>query len=173
MKLIHTRLGKGTKIWNYCNIYGLVNKPVFIGDHTQIGSFTEIKPGVTIGKRCHIQAHVFISDDTIIEDEVFVGPHALFLNDKYPTSRTASDKSWQVLPSKICKGASIGGGAIIGPGVEIGKYAVVGMGAVVIKSVPAFRVVVGNPAHIIGDVTSHKYASFFKISDAEKIKKGQ
>lgn len=162
-KSLHVCLGRKVKIWHNVNIYGLPNKVVTIGDETQIGSFTEIKPGVRIGKHCRIQSYVFISDDTKIDDEVFIGPGVFFLNDKYPTTATSGLYNWKVAPPIVLSHASIGGGAVIGPGVIVGKFAVVGMGAVVVNNVPDFTIVTGNPAKSIGRVTQKKYAKLFRL----------
>ncbi|MEK7165670.1 MAG: acyltransferase [Patescibacteria group bacterium] len=139
-------LGSNVTIWNFCNIYGTKTLSVTIGSNTQIGSYCEIKSGVHIGKDCRIQASVFISDMTNIGNGVFIGPHAIFLNDKYPDSKTARLHKSKYNPSNVNDGTVIGGGAIIGPGVTIGKNAIIGMGAVVTKDVPNNAIVVGNPA---------------------------
>lgn len=118
------------------NIYGDPK----IGDGTKIGSFVEIGPDVVIGKNCKIQAYVSIPGGITIEDNVFIGPKATFLNDKYPPSGQWSK-------TLIGKGASIGGGAVILPGVTIGENAKVGAGAVVTKDIPLGETWVGNPAH--------------------------
>lgn len=157
----HVKLGTAVKIWHNSNIYGTANALVHIGDYTQIGSFCEIKPGTTIGKRCRVQSYVFISNHTKIGDDVFIGPHASFLNDKYPTAKAARNKSWQLSPVVVKRGATIGGGAIIGPGVTIGTSAVIGMGAVVAKNVASHEIVAGNPACVIGHTTDPKYFNSF------------
>ncbi len=159
-KLRHVRLGRKVKIWHYVNIYGLPDKVVTIGNETQIGSFCEVKPGVSIGTHCRIHAFTFICEGTMIADFVFIGPRVTFLNDKYPSALTAGrNELWENAPPKVDHHAAIGGGAVIGPGVTIGAHAVVGMGAVVTKSVPEYTVVAGNPARPIGKTTDKKYAA--------------
>ncbi len=139
-----TTIGKGTKIWHpeKSNIY---TEGVTIGEHCNIGTLVEIQRGVAIGNRVKIQAFVFIPVGITIEDDVFIGPHVCFTNDKLPRAYWECDYS-QTL---IKKGASIGAGAIILPGLTIGVNAMVGAGSVVTKDVPDFVMVVGNPARFL------------------------
>jgi len=136
------KLGKNVKIWQeeLVNLYGCE-----IGDDTKIGAFVEIGKGVVIGKRCLIQAYVFLCDGVTIEDDVFVGPGVKFSNDKYPPSY---GKHW--MPTKVYKGASIGLNCTIVCGVTIGKYAMIGAGAVVTKNIPPYAIAYGNPARVHG-----------------------
>jgi len=112
-----------------------------IGAGCIIHSHVWIGQDVKIGRNCKIQAFAFIPDGTTLEDDVFVGPRATFLNDLYPPSK---GKHWH--KTLVKKGASIGGGATILPGVTIGENARIGAGAVVTRSVPANEVWVGVPA---------------------------
>lgn len=139
-------LGKGASHGPFVNLYGCS-----IGDETRIGPFVEIQRGVIIGARCKIQSHSFICEGVAIQDEVFIGHGVMFTNDKTPHAcgmdaklKTADD--WVCQKTLVCKGASIGSGAVILPGVTIGQYAMIGAGAVVTKDVPAGSTVVGNPA---------------------------
>lgn len=129
-------LGKNLFIGPYANIYDGE-----VGDGTSVGAYTEIG-GAIVGQRCKLQAYVFLPRGVTIEDEVFIGPRAVFTNDKYPRAVGG----WEVVPTTVKKGASIGAGAVICPGVIIGEGAMVGAGAVVTKDVPAGTLVVGNPA---------------------------
>jgi len=101
---------------------------------------------VKIGDRCKVEAFAFIPTGVTIEDEVFIGPHACFTNDRVP--KAVGD--WEVAPTLVKKGASIGANATIVCGVTIGENALVGAGAVVTKDVPANAIVVGAPARTIG-----------------------
>tara|TARA_Y100000310_G_C20350528_1_gene654124 strand:- start:163 stop:639 length:477 start_codon:yes stop_codon:yes gene_type:complete len=146
------KLGKNVQIYNFVNIYGCE-----IEDNTKIGSYVEIRKGVKIGKNCKIQAFAFIPEGVTIEDNVFIGPHACFTNDKYP--RATADgrlkeegKDWFVEKTIVKKGASIGTSAIILSGVTIGENSIVGAGAVVTKDLPNNVIAAGNPAKIIGKV---------------------
>jgi acetyltransferase-like isoleucine patch superfamily enzyme len=128
------------------NLYGCV-----IGADCKIASFVEVQRGVTIGDRVKIEAFAFIPTGVTIEDDCFVGPHACFTNDRYPRA-TGGDGvllqagEWEVVPTIVRKGASIGANATIVCGVTIGAGALVGAGAVVTRDVPPGAVVRGNPA---------------------------
>ena len=132
-----------------------VQADVTIGDGTRVGSMTlihkgaRIGSGVTIGSHCNIcdceigdrvsiQTACHITRGVIIEDDVFVGPRVVTLNDKL--------KGDAMTYPRICRGAKIGGGSVILPGVTIGENAIVGAGSVVTRDVPAGQTVVGNPA---------------------------
>lgn len=118
---------------------------VEIGKHFCCWSHVTIDPDVKIGNNVKVHNHVYICQGTIIEDDVWIGPGAMFLNDKYPPRY--NQDAWE--PPVIKKGAIIGGASTIGPGVTIGEKAIIGAGAVVIKDVPPYAVVVGNPARRI------------------------
>ena len=132
-------VGVGTKIWNpeTSNIYGCQ-----IGQNCNIGSLVEIRKDVIIGNGCKIQAFVFMPEGVRIGDNVFIGPHVCFTNDKHPRAVGY----WQQLNTVVEDGASIGAGAIICPGIRIGKNAMIGAGAVVTKDVPENEMWCGNPA---------------------------
>ena len=138
------KLGEGVLIHDFVNLYGCE-----IGDGTKIANFVEIQKGVTIGDRCAIEAFAFIPTGVTIQDEVFVGPHVCFTNDKKPK---AVNPGWKITPTIVRKGASIGAGSIILCGVTIGEGALVGAGSVVTRDVPPNTMVVGNPAKIVGKV---------------------
>ncbi|MDI6655384.1 MAG: acyltransferase [Candidatus Hydrothermarchaeota archaeon] len=145
------KFGKDVIIHNFVNLYECE-----IGDNTKIACFVEIQKGVKIGKNCKIEPFVFIPTGVIIEDNVLIGAHACFTNDKYPRATTPrgklkTERDWTASKITVKKGASIGAGAVILPGITIGENAVVGAGAVVTKDVPAGKIVVGNPARVIKD----------------------
>jgi UDP-2-acetamido-3-amino-2,3-dideoxy-glucuronate N-acetyltransferase len=132
------------------NLYGCS-----IGDETKVGAFVEIQKNVAIGKRCKISSHSFICEGVTIEDEVFVGHGVMFTNDVYPRATNAdgslqTQADWEVLPTKVCRGASIGSHATVLPNLTIGEGALVGAGAVVTRDVPPFAVVAGVPARVVG-----------------------
>ena len=142
-------IGEDTIVRDYVNLYGCR-----VGSGCKIAAYAEIQRGVVIGDRCKIEAFAFIPTGVTIEDEVFVGPHACFTNDKVP--RAVGD--WSVVPTVVRKGASIGANATILCGVTIGEGAIVGAGAVVTKDVPAGAVVVGCPARVLGKVDAEEKA---------------
>lgn len=143
------KLGANVKLSKFINLYGCA-----IGDETKIGAFVEIQKNVTVGKRCKISSHTFICEGVVIEDAVFVGHSVTFINDSYPRATTAegalqSEADWQVEPTRVMQGASIGSGATILSRVVIGENAIVGAGSVVTKNIPANAIVAGNPARVL------------------------
>ena len=146
-------LGEGVTIFHpdLVNLYGCV-----VGDETKIGTFTEIQKNATVGKRCKISSHSFVCEGVTIEDEVFIGHGVVFTNDKYPRAAQGgalqTEDDWGVIPTRVCRGASIGSGAVIICGVTIGPDAMVGAGAVVTADVPAGETVAGVPARLRGHV---------------------
>lgn len=153
----YVSIGKGSKIWHFCNIYGTQEHPVVIGQNTQIGSHSEIKPGVSIGSNCRFQNGVFIPEGTSIDDFVFIGPHVTFTNDKYPDIEKTLKCTWKLSPVHVESYASLGAGVIVLPGVRIGRAAQIGSGSVVARNIEPYAVVAGNPARQIGDVHDNKY----------------
>jgi len=152
------KIGKGTKIFHpdLVNLYGCK-----IGKNCKIGAFVEIRRDVKIGNNVKIQAFAFIPEGVTIEDGVLIGPHACFINDKYPRAVNPNGilrqpEDWKVRKTLVKKGASIGANATILCGVTIGKNAMVGAGAVVTGDIPDNVVVVGNPARIIRKVDGIK-----------------
>jgi UDP-2-acetamido-3-amino-2,3-dideoxy-glucuronate N-acetyltransferase len=143
-------LGEGVRIFqpDLVNLYGCA-----IGEETKIGAFVEIQKGATVGARCKISSHSFICEGVSIEDEVFVGHGVMFINDPHPRAtlggRLSTDADWQVVPTRVKRGASIGTGAIILCGVTIGEGALVGAGAVVTHDVADGETVVGVPARVL------------------------
>src|SRR5437667_11657816 len=140
------KLGRDVTIHNFVNLYGCE-----IGDRTRLGSFVEVQKGARIGRNCKISSHTFICEGVSIEDEVFIGHGVTFINDKYPRATTEggalqTDKDWNVVPTIVRRGASIGSGATVLCGVTIGEHAIVGAGSVVTKDVAANSTVAGNPA---------------------------
>ena len=130
------------------NLYGCT-----IGDDTRIGAFVEIQKQAIIGSRCKISSHSFICEGVVIEEEVFIGHGVIFINDRFPRAtmdgRPQIESDWELIPTLVRRGASIGSGAVIMCGVTIGKRAMIGAGAVVLENVPDDAVVVGVPAREI------------------------
>jgi len=135
-----------------------VQDDVVIGSGTRVGSLTLIQRGAVIGRASTIGSHCNICDcrigdrvsiqtschitrGVVIEDEVFIGPGVITLNDRLLGTGLAFPR--------ICRGAKVGGGSVILPGVTIGEGAIVGAGSVVTRDVPAGKTVMGNPARIL------------------------
>ena len=143
------KLGAGVQIFqpDLVNLYGCE-----VGDETRIGAFVEIQKGARVGARCKISSHTFVCEGVTIEDEVFVGHGVMFINDRHPRAtsggRLQTEADWNVVPTLVRRGASIGSGAVIMCGVTIGENALVGAGAVVTADVAADTVVAGVPARV-------------------------
>jgi UDP-2-acetamido-3-amino-2,3-dideoxy-glucuronate N-acetyltransferase len=151
MGLTNVELGKDVKIAqpDLVNLYGCR-----IGDGTKVGAFVEIQKNATVGARCKISSHTFICEGVTIEDEVFIGHGVMFINDRIPRAtalegRLQSEADWKVVPTRVCRGASVGSGAAILCGVTIGERALVGAGAVVTKDVAPNAIVAGVPARVL------------------------
>jgi UDP-2-acetamido-3-amino-2,3-dideoxy-glucuronate N-acetyltransferase len=146
-------VGDGTRIWAFAHVMAgaVVGRDCNIGDHAFI------ETGAVVGNRVTIKNHVVVWDGVTIADDAFIGPTVIFTNDRLPRSprmpaaarRYANRSSW-LLPTKVGRGASLGGGAVIVPGVSIGEFAMIGAGAVVTRDVPPHSLVVGQPARPIG-----------------------
>ena len=156
-----------------------------VGPRTRIWAFAHIMPGAHVGADCNIGDHVFVEDGAWIDDGVtiknlvsvwkgvridagaFIGPGAVFTNDKFPRSarnakvpelatRYAKESDW-LARTLIGTGATVGAGAVILPGLTIGPYAMVGAGAVVTRDTGSHELVVGNPARRVGYVGRHGF----------------
>jgi len=153
------KLGQGVRIYHpaLVNLYGCE-----IGDGCNIGAFVEIRRTVKLGKNVKVQAFAFIPEGVTIGDGAFVGPHACFTNDVYPRSVNPDGSlmgadDWELVPTKVEVGASIGANATILCGVTLGAHCMVGAGAVVTKDVPAYAIVAGVPARVVGDTRKIKH----------------
>lgn len=145
LRFSNCHIADSTVIWHpeLVNLYHCT-----IGEDCMIAAFVEIGANAKLGNRVKVQAHAFIPENVVIEDDVFIGPRVTFTNDRYPPSGVR----WKSeTPTRVRKGASIGASAVILPGIEIGENAMVGAGAVVINDVPTGACVVGNPARICGE----------------------
>jgi UDP-2-acetamido-3-amino-2,3-dideoxy-glucuronate N-acetyltransferase len=140
-------VGKGTKIWHFCHILpGTV-----IGENCSIGQNVMIGPRVKIGNGCKIQNNVSLYDGVELADDVFCGPSCVFTNVNNPRANVSRKDEFRTTP--IGRGASIGANATIVCGHKLGEYCFIGAGSVVTKDVPAFALMVGNPARRMGWVS--------------------
>lgn len=138
-----TTIGQGTKIWDYAHI----RKGASIGENSVISRNVQVDINVQIGSGCKIQNGVSVYAGVTIEDDVFVGPFAVFTNDLHPR---AFNSEWKITPTIVHQGASIGANATIVCGNDIGEYALVAAGAVVTKPVQPYELVGGVPAKHLG-----------------------
>lgn len=134
------------------NLYGCT-----IGSGTKVGPFVEIQKNSRVGSRCKISSHSFVCEGVTIEDEVFIGHGVVFTNELYPRATTEdgalqTEADWQVVPTLVRRGASIGSNATIVAGVTIGRGAMVGAGAVVTRDIPDGALALGVPARVVGQV---------------------
>jgi UDP-2-acetamido-3-amino-2,3-dideoxy-glucuronate N-acetyltransferase len=148
------KMGRNVSLHAFVNLYGCT-----IGDNTKIGTFVEIQKNAGVGKNVKISSHTFICEGVTIEDDVFIGHNVSFINDKYPRAINADGKlqtesDWEILPTRVRRGASIGTGATILGGLTIGENAVIGAGSVVTHDVPDNTIVAGNPARVLRKVVA-------------------
>jgi acetyltransferase-like isoleucine patch superfamily enzyme len=140
-------VGEGTRIWAFAHVM----KGARLGKGCNVGESCFVEGGAVVGNHVTIKNGVAIWDLVTIEDHVFVGPYAVFTNDKIPRSHPdfrTGPKGWE--PTLVRMGATIGANATIVCGVTLGSWSFVAAGAVVTRDVPDFAMVAGNPAHQIG-----------------------
>jgi len=147
-------MGRGVTLYHpeQVNLYGCE-----IGDGCRIGAFVEIRRRAKLGRNVKVQAFAFIPEGVTLGDGCFVGPHVCFTNDPYPRSTTSEGRpmgsdDWEIVPTVVREGASLGANCTVLCGLSIGRHAIVGAGAVVTRNVPDYAIVAGVPAQVIGDV---------------------
>jgi UDP-2-acetamido-3-amino-2,3-dideoxy-glucuronate N-acetyltransferase len=148
-------IGNGTKIWHFSHIMS----NCIIGEKCNIGQNVVVSPEVVLGNNVKVQNNVSIYTGVSCDDDVFLGPSMVFTNVINP--RAAINRRDQYAKTHVGKGASIGANATIVCGHDIGEYAFIGAGAVVTKNVPAFALVVGNPARQLGWVGEYGHRLIF------------
>lgn len=143
-------IGDGSSIWHLAQ----VREDATVGENCNIGRGAYIGPGVVLGANCKVQNYALVYEPARLGDGVFIGPAVVLTNDTYPravnpdgTLKSAHD--WEPVGVVIETGASIGARATCVAPVTIGKWATVAAGAVVVKDVPAYALVVGVPARRI------------------------
>ncbi|SCL32121.1 transferase hexapeptide (six repeat-containing protein) [Micromonospora pallida] len=133
------RIGDGTKVWHLAHVRSTAQ----IGGGCVIGRNVYVDSNVVIGDLCKVQNNVSVYQGVTLEDEVFVGPCAVFTNDFRPR---AQNPDWQITPTLVRRGASIGANATLVCGIEVGSYAMIAAGSVVTRDVAPYQLVAGNPA---------------------------
>jgi UDP-2-acetamido-3-amino-2,3-dideoxy-glucuronate N-acetyltransferase len=133
-------IGRGTKIWHFCHVLS----GTVIGESCSIGQNVMIGPRVKVGNGCKIQNNVSLYDGVELADDVFCGPSSVFTNVSNPRANVSRKDEFRATP--VGRGASIGANATIVCGHSLGEYCFIGAGAVVTRDVPAFSLMVGNPA---------------------------
>lgn len=142
-------IGAGTKVWHFSHLM----TGCTIGKNCNLGQNVVVSPGVVLGNNVKVQNNVSIYTGVICEDDVFIGPSAVFTNVVNP--RSAIVRKDQYRKTIVRRGASIGANATIVCGHEIGRYAFIGAGAVVTKAVLPYALVVGNPARQAGWISEY------------------
>ena len=148
-------IGEGVKIWHFSHIMPGCK----IGNNCNIGQNVVVSPKVVLGNNVRVQNNVSIYEGVICEDDVFLGPSMVFTNVINP--RSAVSRKTEYKQTLVRRGASIGANATIVCGNEIGEYAFIGAGAVVTKPVPAYALVVGNPARHMGWMSEYGHRLHF------------
>ena len=138
------QLGKGTKIWHFCHLMPGCS----LGENCSLGQNVFVAKGVSLGRNVKVQNNVSLYEGVVCEDDVFLGPSMVFTNVINP--RSAVNRQGQYAVTHVERGATIGANATIVCGNRIGAWSFIGAGSVVTKDVPAFALVVGNPARQSG-----------------------
>src|SRR3954470_14910205 len=136
-------VGRGSQVWHHAQ----VRAGARVGAETRLGKNVYVDAGVVVGARVKVQNNVSLYAGVTLDDDVFVGPSAVFTNDRLPRSHGVG---WSPATTRLRRGAAVGANATIVAPVEIGEWAMVGAGAVVTHSVKANQLVVGNPARAAG-----------------------
>ncbi len=150
---ISATIGENTKIWHLAQI----REHAIIGSNCILGKNVYIDKDVKVGSQCKIQNNSSLYCGVIVEDQVFIGPHCVLMNDKIPRATTVQgalkiDTDWQVEKTIVKKGASLGAHVAVLPGITIGNYALIGTGSVVTKNIPDYSLAYGSPARVVGFV---------------------
>jgi len=140
------KVGRGTRIWHFCHVMAGAE----IGENCTLGQNVFVAKGVRIGNGVKIQNNVSVYEGVVLEDDVFVGPSAVFTNVRNPRSPFPRNRPEDYLPTRVKRGATIGANATIVCGVTLGEWCFVAAGAVVTKDVPPYALLSGNPAKIYG-----------------------
>ncbi len=149
------KIGEGTKIWHFSHIMSRCQ----IGQNCNLGQNVVISPEVVLGNNVKVQNNVSIYTGVTCDDDVFLGPSCVFTNVINP--RSAINRKSEYAKTHVGKGATIGANATIVCGHDIGEFAFIGAGAVVTKNVPAYALLVGNPAKQMGWMSEYGHRLAF------------
>ncbi len=152
-------IGDGTKIWHFSHIMSNCK----IGKKCNIGQNVVVSPQVILGNNVKVQNNVSIYTGVICEDDVFLGPSMVFTNVINP--RSAVNRKDEYMKTTVKKGVSIGANATIVCGNDIGEFAFIGAGAVVVKEIKPYALVVGNPSKQIGWISEFGHRLHFDKND--------
>ncbi|MGI4834891.1 MAG: acyltransferase [Janthinobacterium lividum] len=144
-------VGAGSRIWHFCHLAA----GAVLGENCSLGQNVFVAGGVTLGRNVKVQNNVSLYEGVVCEDDVFIGPSAVFTNVRTPRAAVPRRGPAHYQPTYLERGVSIGANATIVCGVRLGCYAFVGAGSVVTKDVPAFALVYGNPARPRGWLSAH------------------
>ncbi len=148
-------VGDDTRVWHFCHIM----PQAVIGSNCQLGQNVFVDNGASIGNGVKIQNNVSVYKGVVIGDDAFLGPSVVFTNVVNP--RSFIERKAEIKATHIGRGATLGANATILCGISIGEYAMIGAGAVVIRTVPAYGLVAGNPAQQKGWVSRNGHPLVF------------
>lgn len=137
------QIGARTRVWAFAHVL----PGAIVGADCNICDHTFLEGGARVGDRVTLKCGVYLWDGVTAEDDVFLGPAAVFTNDRRPRSKRYPAS---FLATRLCRGVSVGGGAVILPGLRLGAWAMIGAGAVVTRDVADHALVLGNPARRTG-----------------------
>ncbi len=160
-------IGNGTKIWHFSHLMSGCK----LGENCNLGQNVVVSPEVVLGKNVKVQNNVSIYTGVTCEDDVFLGPSMVFTNVINPRSNV--NRRGQYTETIVRQGVSIGANATIVCGHNIGRFAFIGAGAVVTKEVPAYALVVGNPARQIGWMSEYGHRLEFDENNMAECPESQ
>ncbi|SKC23692.1 acyltransferase [Alkalitalea saponilacus] len=149
-------VGSGSKIWHFCHLITGCK----IGEGCSLGQNVMVAKGVVLGNNVKVQNNVSLYEGVVCEDDVFIGPSAVFTNVINPRSAISRKNAYK--KTIVRKGVTIGANATIVCGVEIGAFAFVGAGAVVTSNVQPYSLVLGTPARHSGWMSEYGHRLRFK-----------